>query len=151
VGISAAFIGILLSAFGLTRIFSYATAHRYLIFGERRVLLSISSMIFVGLLILGVLPNFLGFLLGMILIGGGVGVVFPITISLISRRFPVERAGVAIGSYETAVNWGETLGPYLAGVLASGTSIESSFLIMSVFGVLMALFAANPRTYNAAN
>lgn len=150
VGISAVFIGILFSAFGVTRIFSYATAHRYLKFGERRALLSISLMIFAGILTLAVLPHFLAFLVGMMLIGGGVGVVFPITISLISRHFPVEKMGIAIGSYETAVNWGETVGPYLAGFLASVTSIGSSFLIMSVFGVLMALFALKGRTYQAA-
>jgi MFS family permease len=147
VGISAALIGILFSAFGLTRIFSFATAHRYMKFGERRALLFISLMIFAGLLTLAALPSFLGFLAGIMLIGAGVGVVFPISINLISRHFPVQRAGVAIGSYETAVNWGETLGPYLAGVIASGTNVAASFLIMSVFGLLMATFAANGRTY----
>ena len=149
VGISAAFIGFLLSIFALARIFSYATAHWYLRFGERRTLVFISLMIFAGLFTLAVLPSFLGFLVGMMLIGGGVGVFFPIAISLISRHFPVERAGIAVGSYETAVNWGETLGPYLGGLLAAGTNVGSSFLMISVFGLLMAIFALNGRTYQA--
>jgi MFS family permease len=85
-------------------------------------------------------------LLGIMLIGGGTGVIFPITISLISRQFPEDSAGAGIGSYETSMNIGQTGGPYLAGVLASLTSIRYSFLAMSIFGGLMALFAANGRT-----
>ena len=73
--------------------------------------------------------------------------VFPIMMSLISRQFPEDSAGAGMGSYETSYSIGQTGGPYLAGVLASLTSIRYSFLIMSVLGGLMALFAANDRTY----
>jgi MFS family permease len=88
-------------------------------------------------------------LLGIMLIGGGAGVVFPIMISLISRQFPEDSSGAAVGSYETSFSMGETGGPYLAGVLASLTSIRYSFLIFSILGVIMALFAANGRTYSS--
>jgi MFS family permease len=118
-------------------------------FGEKRTLVSISLMISAGILVLGVLPNFPTFLLGIILIGVGAGVIFPITISLISRQFPEESVGAGMGSYETSNNIGQTGGPYLAGVLASLTSIRYSFLIMSILGGLMALFAANGRTYSS--
>ena len=75
--------------------------------------------------------------------------IFPITISLISRQFPEDSAGAGMGSYETSISIGQTGGPYLAGVLASLTSIRCSFLILSIFGGLMALFAANGRTYSS--
>lgn len=150
-GISAALIGLLLSAFGVSRIFSYATAHRYVKYGEKRMILFSSILIFSGIFIQGALPTFLAFLVGILLIGGGVGVVFPITISLIARHFPDDRAGAAVASFETSVNIGETIGPYLAGFLASLINIESSFLIMSVFGALMAIFALNGRTQSTGN
>ncbi|MGD0425058.1 MAG: MFS transporter [Candidatus Bathyarchaeia archaeon] len=149
VGISALFIGLLFTGFALARIFSYATAHRYLRFGEKRMLVSTSLMISAGIIVLGVLPSFPAFLLGIMLIGGGTGVIFPITISLISRQFPEDSAGAGIGSYETSMNIGQTGGPYLAGVLASLTSIRYSFLAMSIFGGLMALFAAKGQTYSS--
>jgi MFS family permease len=139
-GVGAALIGFLFSAFGVARIFSYATVHRYTRFGEKRVLLFSSALIFCGLLIQGALPNFISFLVGILLIGAGEGVVFPITINLIASHFPLDRAGIAVASYESSVNIGETVSPYLAGFLASMINIESSFLVMSVFGALMALF-----------
>lgn len=148
VGISAAVIGLLFSAFGVTRILSLATAHRILKYGERRTLIIISLMISAGIFTLAFLPSFITFLVGMLILGGCVGVAFPITINLISRHFPDESAGAAMGSYETSVNTGETVGPYLAGALASATNIESSFLMMSIFGVLMAAFAANGGKYS---
>ena len=98
IGINAALIGFLFSAFGMTRIFSLVTAHRYLKFGERRMLVVVSSMILAGILILAGFPNFVTFLIGIMLIGGGVGVVFPITISLVSRQFPEGKRGAAMGS-----------------------------------------------------
>ena len=150
-GIGAALIGLLLSAFGVSRIFSYATVHRYVKFGEKRMLLFSSGLIFSGIFIQGALPNFLAFLVGILLIGGGVGVVFPITISLIARHFPDDRAGAAVASFETSVNIGEAIGPCVAGFLASLINIESSFLIMSIFGALMALFALKGRSQATCN
>lgn len=146
IGINAALIGFLFSAFGMTRIFSLATVHRYLKFGEKRMLVAASSTIFVGILIIAGSPHFVTFLMGIMLIGGGVGVVFPITTNLISRQFPDEKRGAAMGSYETAVNTGETIGPYVAGVLASLMNITSSLMSMSVFVLLMILFIVSWRT-----
>ncbi|MGD0422196.1 MAG: MFS transporter [Candidatus Bathyarchaeia archaeon] len=147
---SARHIGFLFSTFGITRIFSLATAHRYLKFGAKRVLVAVSLMIFSGILIVARFPNFVTFLFGMMLIGGGVGVVFPIAVSLISHQFPDEKRDAAMGSYETAVNTDETVGPYVAGVLATMVSITSSLMLMSVFAVLMVLFTLSGRTRPSA-
>jgi MFS family permease len=146
IGITATLIGLIFSAFGMTRIVSLATAHHYLKFGEKRILVVVSLMIFVGILILAGIPSITTFFIGMMLIGGGVGVVFPVSTNLVSRQFPDEKRGTAMGSYETAVNTGETLGPYVAGVLASLTSITSSLMLMSVFALLMILFTVTGHT-----
>ena len=145
IGISALLIGYLFSAFGITRIFSLATAHRYEKFGEKRLLVTVSLMIFFGILIIAGFHYFITFLIGMMLIGGGVGVVFPNTISLISHHFPDEKRGAAMGSFETAVNTGETIGPYVAGILASLVSITYSLMLMSGFVVLMIAFTLSGR------
>jgi len=143
IGISAVLIGLLFSAFSVARIFSYATAHRYSGFGEMRTLLCVSLVIFVGLLTIAIFPTFPAFLAGVMLIGGGVGVVFPVTINIVSRNFPGERASAAVASYETVINIGETVGPYIFGMLTVITTIGRSFLLMSIFGIFMALFAVN--------
>jgi len=150
IGISVTLIGFLFSAFGITRIFGLATAHRYLKFGAKRVLVVVSLMIFSGILIIAGFTNFVTFLFGIMLIGGGVGVVFPIMSSLISHQFPDERRGAAMGSYETAVNTGETVGPYVTGVLVTLVNITSSLMLMSIFAVLMIAFTLSGGTHPAA-
>ena len=143
IGISAVLIGFLFSAFGVARLFSYATAHRYSRFGEMRTLLFVSLVIFMGLLTIAIFPTFLTLLVGIMLIGGGVGVVFPVTIDIVSRNFPNEQASTAVASYETVINIGGTVGPYIFGMLTVITTLGKSFLLMSTFGILMALFAVN--------
>jgi MFS family permease len=147
IGISVGYIGFLFSALSVAKIFSYANSDRYLKFGEKRTLLLASLTMSAGIFIIAVFPSFIAFFFGLILIGGSMGAVFPIANSLISRHFP-HQLGAAMGSYETVVNFGNAVGPYIAGVLASLMSIESSFMMMSVFGVLMILFATNRRTYS---
>ena len=150
IGINVLLIGYLFSAFGITRIFSLATVHHYLNLGEKRILVGAASMIFLGILILAGFHHFITFLIGMMMIGGSVGIIFPITTSLISHRFPDEKRGAAMGSFETAVNTGETLGPYMAGLLASLVSITNGLMLMSVFPALMILFAIFGRTRPAS-
>jgi MFS family permease len=146
IGISAVLIGFLFSAFSVARIFSYATAHRYSRFGEMRTLFFVSLVIFVGVLTISIFPTFVTLLVGIILIGAGVGVVFPVTIDVVSRNFPGERASAAVASYETVINMGETVGPYVFGMLTVITTIGRSFLLMSTFGIFMALFAVKGTT-----
>jgi len=142
-GISAVLIGFLFSAFSVARIFSYATAHRYSRFGERRTLLFVSLLIFMGLVTIAIFPTFLTLLIGLMLIGGGVGVTFPVTIDIVSRNFSAERTGAAVASYETVINMGETTGPYIFGMFTAVTTVGTSFLLISVIGIFMALFAVN--------
>jgi MFS family permease len=111
-----------------------------------RTLLFVSLVIFVGLLTIAIFPMFPPLLVGMMMIGGGVGVVFPVTIDIVSRNFPNERATTAVASYETAINIGGTVGPYIFGMLTVITTIARSFLLMSIFGIFMALFAVNGTT-----
>jgi MFS family permease len=74
------------------------------------------------------------------MMGGAIGVIFPTTISLISRHFPNDRTGAAIGSYEATFGAGFALGPLLAGTVAALTDIFTTFLMTAFFGIMMVFF-----------
>jgi MFS family permease len=151
VGVSVAFIGYLFAAFGISKVFAYATLESYLMLGERRVLLIAALLMAIGVVGLGTSASFIGFLAAIMLIGGCSGVIFPITIGLISRHFPDRRLGAGVGSYETAISIGQAVGPFLAGIVASLTNVGFSFLLMALFGVLMAIFIATGRSHSVGS
>lgn len=146
-GVSPEKIGLLFTVFGVSRIIVFATSERYSEFGEKRALIAASSIISMGGLAITVIPNFTGFLVSLIFIGGCFGVIFPLGINLISRHFPNERLGFAVGSYETAFGIGFAVGPLLAGTVAALANISLTFLVISFFGVMMIFFVILGRTY----
>jgi MFS family permease len=149
VNVDPAMIGFLLTVFGISRIFTFATSEWYLKLGEKKALAAASIVIAIGIAGIGMFPTFQGFMVSMVLVGGCFGVVFPLVISLISRHFPHDRLGAAVGSYETVYGIGFTLGPLLAGAMAA-QSVSLTFIAMSSFGVLMMVFVLLGRTYPTA-
>jgi len=149
VNVDPAMIGFLLTVFGISRIFTFATSEWYLKLGEKKALAAASIVIAIGIAGIGIFPTFQGFMASMVLVGGCFGVVFPLVISLISRHFPHDRLGAAVGSYETVYGIGFTLGPLLAGAIAV-QSVSLTFIAMSSFGVLMMVFVLLGRTYPTA-
>jgi MFS family permease len=141
VGINAELIGILFAIFGISRIAVFATIQHYLSFGEAKALILVSLMISGGIVTIAVFPTFFPFLLAVILLGTGFAIIFPISISLISRNFPPERAGAAIGSYESVYGVGAAIGPIFAGAVATISTVRDSFLVVMLFGLLMAALA----------
>ncbi len=140
IGVNTTLIGVLFGSFGLGRIFAYVTSERYVMLGEKKALLFASLLMAVGIVVVGVYPTFIVFLTAILVIGGSSGIVFPLTINLISRHYPEDKLGAAVGSYESTVGVGQAVGPILAGVVASVAGIESSFLLTAFFAVLMAVF-----------
>jgi MFS family permease len=140
-GITAELIGILFAVFGISRIAVFATIQHYLGFGEARALTLVSLMISGSILALAVFPSFFAFLVAVIVLGAGFAIIFPISISLISRNFPPERAGAAIGSYESVYGVGAAIGPLFAGAVAAISTARDSFLVVMLFGFLMAAIA----------
>ena len=139
VGISPTLIGVLFGAYSLSTIFIYAIIGRLQRFGGVRVLLTVSAVFGVGLLCIAIFPCFDGFLLGLILIGCCSATVFPIMIDLISNRFPSEKSGIAVGSYEGVYGLGLAIGPVLSGFIAEAASAKYAFVALSMFGVAMFL------------
>jgi len=140
IGVNTTLIGFLFGSFGLGRIFAYVTSERYVRLGEKKALLFASLLMAIGIVGVSVYPTFIVFLTAILVIGGSSGIVFPLTINLISRNYPEDKIGAAVGSYESTVGIGQAVGPILAGVVASLAGIESSFLLTAFFGVLMAVF-----------
>jgi MFS family permease len=141
VGITAELIGILFAIFGISRVAVFATIQHYLSFGEARALILVSLMITGSILTLAVFPSFFPFLLAVMVLGASFAIIFPISISVISRNFPPERAGAAIGSYESVYGVGAAIGPIFAGAVATMSTVRESFLVIMLFGFLMAAIA----------
>jgi MFS family permease len=98
-------------------------------------------------LIIAASTSFVGFAAALIMMGAAIGVIFPTTIGLISRHFPNDQTGVAIGSYEATFGVGFALGPLLAGLVAALTGIFTTFLMTACFGVMMVVFTYAGHTY----
>jgi MFS family permease len=148
-GVNAALIGLTFTGFGIARIFVFATSERYLLFGENRTLIIASVMISVGLIAIAQIHDFVGFLGAMVLLGGSFALIFPLSISLVSRHFTYDKLGAAVGSYETVFGIGAVIGPVLAGMIASLASVQTSFLTMAMFGVLMVGFTLAGRAHSS--
>jgi DHA1 family multidrug resistance protein-like MFS transporter len=140
VGISPSMIGIIFAAFNFSRIIAFAACGWCTKFGERIPLLISSCVTALSIFAVAIIPSFLGFLVFLILIGGCFGLIFPITISLISRHFLRDNLGLAVGSYETFMGIGLTVGPIFVGIVATEWNISTALLVTSIFGLLMFAF-----------
>ena len=149
INIVPAMIGSLFTAFGISRILSFSMSERYLRFGEKKALSIVSAVLVVSLGVLAGFPSYLGFLVSMIMIGGCFGVIFPITISLISRHFPQERLGAAVGSYEAMFAVGFTVGPLLGGAIAA-VNVSLAFFTTSFFAIAMLILVRIGHTHAGA-
>jgi MFS family permease len=148
VGVNAVLVGVIFTAFGISRVAVFATSDAYLHFGEKKALTIVSLLIIGASLAIALYSTFNAFLLAISLLGGCFAIIFPLSISLISRHFPNEQAGVAVGSYESAYGIGSAIGPILAGAVAAWSDVRFSFVSASVFAILMVILASTGKTYH---
>jgi MFS family permease len=147
IGINAVLVGVMFTAFGVARVVTYARSERCLHFGERRALGLASFLLASGCVLIVLFPSFPVFLVAILLMGGCVAVVFPLSIGLISRHFSESDLGGAVGSYESTYGAGCVVGPLLAGFLATIVDVRLSFLSAAAAGVIMMVIAARANTY----
>jgi len=138
VGITPWLIGLLFVVFGISRITVFATIQRYAQLGEAKALALVSAAITGAILLSTFSQMFFSFLVALIVLGASFAVIFPISIAIISRSFPSDRAGIAIGSYESVYGIGAVLGPLFAGAIATALTVTQSFLALAVLGLVMA-------------
>lgn len=146
-GLIPTMIGLIFTTFGIARVAMFAMSERYSRVGVKTALSFASGILTLGILTIPVFPNLFGLLLAAVLIGGSFGVIFPLTISLISVFFPEKKRGAAMGSYETILGAGFAIGPLMAGLVAAMTSIQLTFVFTSLFALLMTGLAISEKTY----
>jgi len=148
VGVNLVQVGLIFTVFGLARVTIFATSDHFLHFGEKKALLVVSLLISGCCLVIGFYPSFNAFLCVIALLGGSFAVMFPLTIGLISRHFPDEQSGAAVGSYESVYGIGAAIGPTLAGSVAALSDVRFSFVAASSFAILMMAIAVVGKTYS---
>jgi MFS family permease len=146
-GVSPRLIGLLFAFFGVTRVIVFAMSGRYSRFGEKKALGVAAGFLAVGSLIIVLFPSFTGFSVALIMCGSASGVIFPASISLISRHFSSHRTGAAMSSFEATLSVGYAVGPLLAGTIATLVDISAAFLMTALFCVLMIVFTYAGRMY----
>ena len=147
VGINLVQVGLIFTVFGIARVTVFATSDRYLNFGMKKSLFVVSLLIGCSWLVVGFYPSFNAFLCAIALLGGSFAVIFPLTIDLISRYFPSEQNGAAVGSYESVYGVGAAIGPILAGSVAALLDVRFSFVMASLFALLMMVITVTGKTY----
>jgi EmrB/QacA subfamily drug resistance transporter len=74
--------------------------------------------------------------------GAGAAIVMPLTLTLISEAFPVDRRGAAIGLWGGIVGLGVAIGPVVGGAVVDGISWHWIFWLNVPVGVALIPFAA---------
>src|SRR3954449_4500840 len=110
-------------------------------FGRRRMFL-IGLGVFTGASALAALAPTTGALIAARAIqGAGAAVVAPLTLTLLSEAFPVDRRGVALGVWSGISGLGVALGPLVGGAVVEGIDWTWIFWINVPIGVVLAPLA----------
>lgn len=129
-GLTPLEVGLLLSGFGLVRTIVFSLSGRLGRIGERKSI----GFAFLGMMpVLLLMPfnnSLIGLLLSSCLLGAFIGIIYPQTVSYVSKCSPPENLGFAIGAYETIFGIGFAAGPILSGYIAqiAGPSFALFFL-----------------------
>jgi EmrB/QacA subfamily drug resistance transporter len=111
-------------------------------FGRRRMF-TIGLLLFTGASALAAVSPTAGMLVGArALQGAGAAIVFPLTLTLISEAFPVEKRGAAIGLWGGITGVGVAIGPVVGGAVVSGISWHWIFWLNVPVGAALIPLAA---------
>jgi MFS family permease len=124
-------LGLAISRFFSGKIFDKYGPHKISFYG-------LASLI-IGLLVLSLVKNHIGFLLSAFTIGIGFGIVFPTFQAMVNHIVPIHKRGAANSTFFTAVDLGIGLGAVATGVLSDLISLTYTFLVCA-FIVLIAMF-----------
>jgi MFS family permease len=97
-----------------------------------RILAPIGSLlVFVGILVLSLLPTTLGFLVSAAFIGIGFGIIFPVFQAMVNNMVVPNRRGAANSSLFTALDLGIGLGAVLTGYFSDLFGLGTAFIILA--------------------
>lgn len=116
------------------------------IFGARRFFVAGQAVFALGSLLCVLAPSFSLLILARILQSAGGAAIPGLGMTLISRAYPPDRLGTAVGLMSTMVGVGFAIGPTLGGYIASTFGWHAAFAIGALAGVLVpASWAFLPR------
>jgi MFS family permease len=92
----------------------------------------------VGLLIIGVAPNLLTVIIGGLVVGAGLSLLFPALALLVINRTDKAHQGAALGTFTSFWDIGLAAGGPLAGAIASGFGYPAIYWVMLVCAVASA-------------
>ena len=130
-------IGILFTVFGVSRVIVFLNSENVSkLFGEKNsIILALITQI-AALTLMASTKNLASFLSAMVLLGLSSGIISPITISIASKIAKKEKIGATLGSMESFVGLGMTVGPIVGGTLAEKVSIESPYIVTGILCLL---------------
>ena len=108
--------------------------------GPDKILTQCIMMLIIGFPILAFVQNSIGFYFSAVIIGFGIGVVFPTFQAIIINLADAKRRGAANSTLYTALDTGMGLGMIIAGLIAQYVSISFVFLISAFTCVIGLLF-----------
>lgn len=112
-------------------------------FGPKNIFLIGIILLIIGLPILALVKNPVGFFAAAAILGVGNGIIFPVSQAMINNMVLITRRGVANSTLFLAFDLGIGSGMILTGFLADKVSLSNTFLISSaicVLGLIYALF-----------
>ena len=78
-------------------------------------------------------------ILSIFLIGIGIGIIFPITLNIVTKRNETKNMGLTIGSFETIMVIGIAIGPPLSGLVAENISLNATFIVSTIMSLILLL------------
>ena len=131
-----------LNAFGVTyvgvRLFIGNLPDR---FGARQVSFWSALVEAVGLLIVAVAPNLLTVIVGGLVMGAGLSLLFPALALLVINRTDPSQHGAALGGFTSFWDIGLAVGGPLAGVIANASGYPAVYWVMMVLAVASAFLS----------
>ena len=108
--------------------------------GPGKIITLCVLLLIIGFPLLAMVQNAAGFYIAAIIIGFGVGVVFPVFQSMVNNLADANHRGAANSTLYTALDIGMGFGMIMAGLIAEYISIAAIFAISSVVCVIGLIF-----------
>jgi MFS family permease len=131
-GLTPSEVGLILSGFGFARTLVFSLSGRLGKIGERKSI----GFAFLGmipvLLLISLNKSIIGLFIDSCFIGAFIGIIYPQTVAVVSKRSPPQNLGFAIGAYETIFGVGFAAGPILLGFVAQAAGPDFALLVLAV-------------------
>jgi len=108
--------------------------------GPRKIITFCMILLIAGFPVLASVKNAVGFYISAVIIGFGIGVVFPTFQSIVNNVAASGHRGAANSTLYTALDIGMSSGMMIAGIIAQHSSISAVFMISSLICLLGLIF-----------